>query len=329
MNYRSIANLNTAIINGLYRIPTDIDLIVGIPRSGMMAASIIALHRNLPFVDFQGFIEGKVYKAGSTCQVKTNDSFFSKCLKVLVIDDSLYHGYSIRNAKSEIKNAGITHTMLYGVIYLTPGKENEVDIYFEKVGHPRVFEWNIFRNSILLPNSCFDLDGVLCRDPTTEENDDGEMYLNFITNAEPLIVPRHEIGWIVTSRLEKYRKQTEEWLKLHNIKFRKLIMLNLPDKASRVSINCHATFKSSIYCKVPADLFVESSISQALEIAKTSKKNVLCIETSEMLQASLVNEYKMHFHYTSTALLKTTVYKLLKRLLRYINIFNKRAKGIL
>ena len=58
-----------------------------------------------------------------------------------------------------------------------------------------------------------DFDGVLCRDPTEEENDDGDKYRYFIANVEPIFKPSVEIGWIVTSRLEKYRDLTENWLK--------------------------------------------------------------------------------------------------------------------
>lgn len=35
MNYRSISDLNQIILKRLYIIPRDIDLVVGIPRSGM------------------------------------------------------------------------------------------------------------------------------------------------------------------------------------------------------------------------------------------------------------------------------------------------------
>ena len=35
------------------------------------------------------------------------------------------------------------------------------------------------------------------------------------------------IGHIFTSRFEKYRKETENWLKKHNISYDKLHMLNV------------------------------------------------------------------------------------------------------
>ena len=38
MNYRTISDLNQVILKRLHIIPRDIDLIVGIPRSGMFPA---------------------------------------------------------------------------------------------------------------------------------------------------------------------------------------------------------------------------------------------------------------------------------------------------
>lgn len=48
MNYRSISDLNQIILKRLYIIPRDIDLVVGIPRSGMFPANLLALYLNRP-----------------------------------------------------------------------------------------------------------------------------------------------------------------------------------------------------------------------------------------------------------------------------------------
>ncbi len=64
MNFRSIQDLNEAIVRGLPRIPRDVDLVVGIPRSGLLAGSILALHLNVPLTDLQGLIEGRTIQSG-------------------------------------------------------------------------------------------------------------------------------------------------------------------------------------------------------------------------------------------------------------------------
>ena len=45
--------------------------------------------------------------------------------------------------------------------------------------------------------------------PTKEQNDDGPEYVSFLLNAVPLYLPGSKIGTLVTSRLEKYRVETE------------------------------------------------------------------------------------------------------------------------
>ncbi|MFX8227120.1 hypothetical protein ABTL27_19780, partial [Acinetobacter baumannii] len=86
------------------------------------------------------------------------------------------------------------------------------DIWFEVVEGPRAFAWNMQKH-IRLPRWGFDFDGVLCRDNTKAENDDGPLYARFLRDAEPVFVPQRPIGHIVTGRLEKYRPETLDWLR--------------------------------------------------------------------------------------------------------------------
>ena len=60
INYRSIKDLNDTIKGSLSRVPKDICLIVGIPRSGLLAANLLALHLNLPLADIERLKEGKI-----------------------------------------------------------------------------------------------------------------------------------------------------------------------------------------------------------------------------------------------------------------------------
>ena len=66
MNFRTISDLNKTINDNLHRIPQDIDIVVGVPRSGMLAASIISLLLNLPLSDLESFIRGELYTNGNT-----------------------------------------------------------------------------------------------------------------------------------------------------------------------------------------------------------------------------------------------------------------------
>jgi uncharacterized HAD superfamily protein/hypoxanthine phosphoribosyltransferase len=278
MFYRSIPDLNQIILKRLHILPRDFDLVIGIPRSGMLPANLLALYLNKPFTDVHSFTNGHIYSSGERSQFFDNNA--NK--KILVVDDSVSSGSALIKCKESLKKYENEYSISYCAIYVVPGKEKMVDYYFELVPLPRYFQWNIL-NHIILEKSCFDIDGVLCPDPTDDQNDDGPKYLKFITNAPPLYVPGSKIGTIVTSRLEKYRQETESWLQKNNIRYRKLVMMNLPNKEARIRAGNHGQFKAEEYKSMEYDLFVESNINQALEINRITKKPVLCTENFEMI----------------------------------------------
>lgn len=293
MFFKSISDLNRDIILNLHRIPKDIDLVVGVPRSGLLVANIIALHLNVPLADLDGFIEGKVFQSGITRRPNDYDNKVKKQKKVLIVEDSVLSGESIQNAKNKILNINRNDIdVIFFAAYIAPGKESLVDMYLEICDLPRVFEWNIMHHGVV-ERSCFDLDGVLCIDPTESDDDDGEIYKSFLRQVKPLFVPTKEIGNIVTCRLEKYREETEEWLKKNNIKYKNLIMMDYKSKEERMRAGKHAEYKAKNYKKTNSDLFVESSLNQAISIAKISNKPVYCVEVQKMIypNSKIKNDY--------------------------------------
>ena len=64
MNYRNIDDLNHCILQHLSILPRDFDLIVGVPRSGMFPANLLALYLNLPVTDIDSFRNGHIYQTG-------------------------------------------------------------------------------------------------------------------------------------------------------------------------------------------------------------------------------------------------------------------------
>jgi uncharacterized HAD superfamily protein len=127
-----------------------------------------------------------------------------------------------------------------------------------------------------LAQCCVDIDGVLCNDPTHEENDDGPRYLRFLESATPLARPTYRIGHLVTSRLERYREPTVRWLAAHGIQFDQLHMLDLPTAEERRRRGSHASFKAQVFRSIDtAELFIESDPQQAIEIARLAGKPVL------------------------------------------------------
>lgn len=276
MNWKSFGDLARDISKNLARIPLEVDLIVGIPRSGLMAASMLALMLNKKFCDVSAFLDNRSLQHGRTRLPSNGDLAYPlQARTVLILDDSVDSGASMRSVLAELEVLREGRTFITAAIYASKPGTKAVDIYFEQVDMPRVFAWNLFHRNELA-QCCVDIDGVLCNDPTHDENDDGPNYLRFLESATPLARPTYRIGHLVTSRLEKYREPTTRWLRAHGIKFDELHMLDLPTAEDRRRQGCHARFKAQVYRSIDtATLFIESDARQALEIARLSGKPVL------------------------------------------------------
>lgn len=278
INFVSFDMLNKLLIQNLSRIPHDVDVVVGVPRSGLLLANMIACYLNKPLTDVDGVIAGKLFGAGVSNKTMNFVRDFSAVKKILVVEDSVASGYSINRVKNRL--ALVNVEKIYLAALVDPRAVNIVDLYFAVVPHPRMFEWN-FMHHDFLRYCCVDFDGVLCEDPTPEQNDDGEKYRDFILNAAPKFIPSRPIGWIVTARLQKYSKETVSWLKKYNVQFDSLVMLNLESAQQRRALGVHANFKAQVYASLKeAALFIESDPNQAQTIAQLSGKQVYCVGNS-------------------------------------------------
>jgi uncharacterized HAD superfamily protein len=281
MHYRSISDLNRTIVGNLHKLPRDLDLVVGIPRSGLLAANILSLVANIPMTDVDSYISGKTFSSGATKHRPVVDPNPSKPPNVLILDDSINGGSAMTEARSKVAHLSDSHRHIFAAVYGSYECHEEADLVLEVVPWPRMFQWN-FMHHKLLEQSCVDIDGVLCLDPTEDENDDSDAYCRFLAEAIPLHGPTRRIGYLVTSRLEKYRSLTEAWLAKHGIEYSALIMLDLPSKQERQRLGIHGSFKAEFYQSCPAVLFIESEREQARRIAALSGKPVLCTETQEL-----------------------------------------------
>lgn len=282
MNYRSVSDLSLLVGRHACKVPQDVEVVVGIPRSGLMAASIVALKANLPLTDLYAFLRNDALKKGSTRSYKLNElTYPQEARKILLVDDSVASGNSLREALDKLRQvyAGEVVTL---AVFAQSDSRKKVDIHLEVVDQPRVFEWNIMHHPYLA-NACLDIDGVLCVDPTQAENDDGPAYRRFLRQTAPLVIPSVRVKHLVTSRLEKYRPETEDWLARHGVQYGQLHMLDLPTAEERRRLNMHHKFKASVYRADPlSTLFVESEAQQALEIMRAADKPVYCTENNQM-----------------------------------------------
>ena len=288
MQYKSFSDLARDITVAAHQVPVDVDLIVGIPRSGLLAASVLGLALNTRICDLGAFLDNREVTTGSSRRVgHGNFSRAHEAAHALVLDDSVATGASIAQVRKQIAASQYSGKVTLAAVYHAPGTESLVDLSFAEVRLPRLFQWNLLHRREA-EQYCVDIDGVLCVDPTEHDNDDGPRYRQFLAATKPLARPTARLGHLVTSRLERYRAETERWLAEQGVVYGTLHMLDVASAAERRRLNAHGRFKASVYASLSeTNLFIESERAQAREIADRSGKPVLDFTAQELLQPGL------------------------------------------
>lgn len=290
MYYRSVDDMNQVILRNLSRIPADVDLVVGIPRSGLLAANMISLYLNRPLTDLEGLRERRLIGKGKRLMPGHDSDVFTRARRILVVDDCVSQGTEMKRARTLVAEEGFASRATFVTVFCFPEHPRVADLVFQIVPRPMCFQWS-FMHTRDLRRYCLDIDGILCADPTKPEDDDGPRYERFIREARPLLVPTIEVGWLVTCRLEKYRALTEEWLTRYGIRYGELIMMDLPSKEARERSGLHAKFKADAYRSTGAILFVESSPGLAARIAEESGLPVMCLTTNRVIGSPTAERY--------------------------------------
>jgi len=284
MNFRSFVDMNRTIMQNLHKVPIDTDLIVGIPRSGLMIANILAMHLNLPIADTSKILEGKVLSLDGS--IDGHQVEFDGFKKIFVIDDSVNSGRSIKQVKDKLRSFYPDKEFVFTAVYADTKSKNKVDIYFEVCQSPRIFEWNIM-NHYNISNFCMEIDGVLCESIKLEQYETQEKFINFIENASSMLKTSTIIGCLVTRIPVEYKKYTEKWLLSKGIKYKELYMYdNKRIMGNNKSTNIYKAkiFKDHIYSK----LFIESKYDNACEIAFLSGKTVYAVDKGEIIKPKWV-----------------------------------------
>ena len=254
-----------------------VDAIMGVPRSGMLPASILACHMHKPLGTVH-FEHGERFfrcHHGSRLRSPPGDVI------VAVVDDSVLTGSSMKVATGSL----VAPTLARGVsgviracVYMQPGAESHVDHFAVVVPSPRVFEWNLFGSEIIR-HSLIDIDGVLCPDPPMSEDDEGA-YSDYIASAPVLYMPMHGVSGVVTNRLEKYREATICWLESNGIGFGSLRMAPFGSASARRRMSTPAALKSAWYSTHTAPgVLVESHDHIASEVASCTGRPVISIQS--------------------------------------------------
>jgi len=261
----------------------EFDAVCGIPRSGLIPAAYVALRRNVPHLNLSDLLES-VDLAFDKAKLRPINPAAAKPRgsRILVVDDSTSPGgHTINQTRQRLGDIP-GFSLAFGAVYCgsdTPA----ADYTFRRVGMPRMFEWNWFRHSHMSA-TILDIDGVLCQDwlKRNEQDVDPE-YVQHLENAAPLWLPQKPVLALATSRLERYRPQTERWLEKHGVRYKHLYMHPASSPGARRAASDHAMRKAEAYRKHSgAMLFVESDANQAAAIHRLTRRPVLCTDTMQM-----------------------------------------------
>ncbi len=261
--------------------PQRYDLIVGVPRSGMLIASLIALKLGRPLTTPDLFQQGRYWKS----QEDKNPAELGNNSRILLVDDSIDSGRSMQEAVDAIRAIDSDIEVTRACLIATEASKSAVDLYHKVITPPRTFEWNLLHRKVAshLPRGrlAVDLDGVLCANLPPGVDGDENLYLQALSRANPYMIPSFDVDAIITCRLEKYRPQTEEWLQKHRVRYGELLMWDLPSKAERR--DRFEQHKVKQLLRVKPDMFWESNWDQAQSIWSETRIPTLCVDRMELL----------------------------------------------
>jgi orotate phosphoribosyltransferase len=265
------------------QVPGNCSGIVGVARSGLMPASILATHLHLPLYEI----------SISNLNSPLNIHRIKGGLRIsdvgdqegplFIVDDTVHDGNSAKLIREIFRET--PHVL--SAVYVRPDRLNLVDAYAVALEPPHFLEWNIFNSSYIegvkwlddyRGGIAFDFDGVLSHDPPYGA--DKSSSLDWLINAKPTHnLPRgRKIPLIVTMRLEKWRSVTNDWLRKFRIEYDRLEMLDIETVEERDErfIDYVIQHKANKFADSDCFMMIESDPTQAKLIHEYSKKPVLC-----------------------------------------------------
>ncbi len=274
LSIRTYADLRRDTLALAAKLPGPYACVIGVPRSGMLVALQLALHWNIPCYSLSEYLVGCTNPFSMRQQHTAG--------RPLLVDDSVGSGSAMLKARCQLDK--VCRSYEAACLYIAK-QTNVVDYWHSSLAHPRAFEWNLFHHQTVTQWCASDIDGVLCPDPpaSIDEVVNEQSYIDWISNA-PCIRPcSTQLHTLVTSRLEKYRPQTETWLRDNGYEYCHLFMCQDATAQERRSKNRHAAAKAQRYAENPKLLlFIESARYQAEQIAADTGRPVFCTDEGRL-----------------------------------------------
>lgn len=150
-------DLVTWTLDWVKSLPRNYDVIVGIPRTGLLVATLITLRLGKPLStpEFLGqgywWLSNKIERA-------------QEAKNILLVDDSISTGEAMADSLKLLYSKG-DFNITRAVLIASGSSEELVDLSYKIVLHPRIFEWALVRQKGAgVAKIAIDLDGVICED---------------------------------------------------------------------------------------------------------------------------------------------------------------------
>ncbi|MDR2661094.1 MAG: phosphoribosyltransferase [Lactobacillaceae bacterium] len=255
--FKTIDDLNNLVKANQARLQSyNFDLIVGLPRRGMIPATLIGLFLNKPVISFNELVAdlasekiGYRLKSESNRHPKSYEN-------ILLVDDSTNNGSAFLGAKNklDIETWNKITTMS---VYSTKKGANYIDLALEILdSEDKLYEWNILHKRVALKVSSMRFEGIIATNS-----------LNGIW--ELITAPSYPINTIVSSLREKNRKEIENFLKENNVEYENLIMEVVSSKQLKEIV-----FKNQISLHFENDPFITHDLNDVVSVYNVAS-NVL------------------------------------------------------
>jgi hypothetical protein len=255
-------------------IPNKFDVIVGIPRSGLFLASVLALKWGRPLSTPDDFVRGIIWQSSSVPQIRVSDIH-----SILLIDDTIHKGTMLGSVKKQITDYRRDLEIQVATLFVSGGRTDLADYYVQLKEKPDILEWNLLSSTWGFGKPSTDLDGVVCEDCPKGVEDDTPEYKKWLVEASPYLPHPRGFDSIITGRREKYRAETEAWLESHKVKYERLVMLDnhIPKTTENIS-----TLKIQSLKATNANWFWESDYRQAARIRRETGIPTLSVEEMKL-----------------------------------------------
>lgn len=268
---------NDAIFLSDFLTKNDVGGIVGIPRSGMIPASILSTTLHLPLGSYDKENGTVVWLSNGWRSSNPRNLTYNPQKRLAIVDDTIYNGFAIENVVRSLSNKdgyNLDKLVFCSVYARAEGYNRLVSMgitvgYAKVLESPHILEWNLMNSAWVTGNLDMesgkycggglvtDLDGVLLHDILTSGGK--EEYV-----LSPYLVPKRMPVNIVSGRLESERKVTEEQLNRAGVLWDNLMLM--PDWwGSKDDYKAISAWKATcMWSAFPSHgLFVESDGKQA------------------------------------------------------------------